>query len=210
MFFSLLTVLGALALGTISPGPSFVMVARTAVARSRAEGVAAAFGMGTGGLVFASAALLGLQALFKAVPLLYLAFKVLGGLYLLYIGYQIWQGAAQPLALADDTNPIPTAGTRQRAYWLGLSTQLSNPKTAIAYAGIFASLLPAEMPVWVSIMLLSLIFCLETGWYAIVSIVLSSEGPRRTYLRFKVWIDRMAGGVIALLGLNLVLKARMG
>jgi threonine/homoserine/homoserine lactone efflux protein len=45
---SLLSILGALILGCISPGPSFVFVTRTAVALSRRDGIAAALGMGLG------------------------------------------------------------------------------------------------------------------------------------------------------------------
>jgi len=41
--------LGVLLVGSISPGPSFVLVARTAVARSRRDGVAAALGIGIQG-----------------------------------------------------------------------------------------------------------------------------------------------------------------
>ena len=44
--FSLGAVLGALAVGVISPGPSFVMVAKETVSLSRANGLAAALGMG--------------------------------------------------------------------------------------------------------------------------------------------------------------------
>ena len=54
-------ILGTILLGAISPGPSFVVVARTAAAASRRDGLATALGMGVGGLVFASAALLGLD-----------------------------------------------------------------------------------------------------------------------------------------------------
>src|ERR1035437_8675979 len=72
-------IIGALSVGVVSPGPSFVMVARTTVATSRAHGVSAAFGMGVGGMLFAAAALLGLQAVFLAVPSVYLGLKVLGG-----------------------------------------------------------------------------------------------------------------------------------
>src|SRR3954463_6183476 len=86
-------VIGALALGTVSPGPSFVMVARLAVATSRANGLGAAVGMGVGGVVFAVAALLGLQAVLLAVPSLYVALKALGGLYLGYLGFRIIRAA---------------------------------------------------------------------------------------------------------------------
>ena len=90
----LLGIAGALAVGVVSPGPSFVMVARTAVSLSRFEGVAAAFGMGLGGACFALAALAGLQALLLAVPTLFIVLKVAGGLYLAYLGVRIWLGRA--------------------------------------------------------------------------------------------------------------------
>ena len=79
----LLAILAALTVGIVSPGLSFVMVARTALSTSRREDVAAAFGMGAGGVVFAVAALLGLHALLLAVPSLYL------GLNLAFLGYRI-------------------------------------------------------------------------------------------------------------------------
>lgn len=59
-FVALAGIIGALAGGVVSPGPSFVMVVRVAVATSRANGVCAAVGMGVGGGVFAVAALFGL------------------------------------------------------------------------------------------------------------------------------------------------------
>ena len=83
---AILSIAGAITLGAISPGPSFVMVARTAVASSRADGLAAALGMGVGGVIFAAAALLGLHVVLTAVPWLYLGLKVLGGAYLLFLG----------------------------------------------------------------------------------------------------------------------------
>ena len=85
----------ALALGAASPGPSFVMIARMAIASSRADGLCAALGMGIGALLFAGFALLGLQGLLLAVPSLYLLLKVAGGLYLAYLGLRIWRGAGK-------------------------------------------------------------------------------------------------------------------
>src|SRR5258706_8624824 len=98
---ALLSIAAAMIVGAMSPGPSFVMIARTAVATSRADGLAAALGMGAGGIVFALAALLGLRALFAAVPLLYVVLKVAGGAYLVYLGYRIWRGATSPLTVVE-------------------------------------------------------------------------------------------------------------
>jgi threonine/homoserine/homoserine lactone efflux protein len=207
---SLLGIAGAMAVGAMSPGPSFVMVARTAVA-SRADGLAAALGMGAGGLVFAIAALAGLQAAFLAVPALYLAIKGFGGAYLVYLGIRIWRGARQPLAMAQDADAsLPQSGRGKRTFLLGLATQVSNPKTAVVYASIFAAFLPRDVPLVLALAVPAVIFCIETGWYAIVALALSSAAPRSAYLRYKTWIDRAAGGVMGLLGLRLVWSAVRG
>ncbi|RTQ31112.1 LysE family translocator [Variovorax gossypii] len=211
---ALLGIAGAMTVGAMSPGPSFVMVARTAVT-SRADGLAAALGMGAGGLVFAIAALAGLQAAFLAVPALYLAIKGLGGAYLVYLGFRIWRGARQPLAVAQEaTDPSQRQqqgrGRGKRTFLLGLATQVSNPKTAVVYASIFAAFLPREVPLVLALAVPAVIFCIETGWYSIVALALSSAAPRSAYLRYKVWIDRAAGGVMGLLGLRLVWSAVRG
>jgi len=86
---------------------------------------------------------------------------------------------------------------------LGLATQLSNPKAAIIYAAFFVAFLPQGTTLEIGI----LVFVLETGWYALVTLAMSSEGPRLDYLRGKSWIDRLAGGVMISLGLRLALYA---
>jgi threonine/homoserine/homoserine lactone efflux protein len=199
--------IAALLVGVVSPGPSFVMVARTAVASSRSHGLHAALGMGVGGMCFAGAALLGLQAVLLAVPALYLALKVLGGLYLCYLGVRIFVAARVPLAMDGHVSAAAPAPT-SRAFWLGLMTQISNPKTAIVYASVFAALLPASISLPFAVAVVLAVFIVETGWYAIVAWALSSAGPRRAYLRCKTTVDRVAGAVMVGLGLRLITAAR--
>jgi threonine/homoserine/homoserine lactone efflux protein len=205
VILTLLTILGALALGVVSPGPSFVLVARTAVAVSRRDALAAALGMGVGGVAFAALALLGLQALLAAVSGLYLALKVAGGLYLLYLGVSLWRAAPRALALAPGAIARP-AGLR-RSFAIGLATQMSNPKTAVVYGSIFAALLPAEPSLTLVAALPPLVFLLEAGWYSVVALVLSSDRPRAAYLRAKTALDRSAGAVMGVLGLRLIFEA---
>ncbi len=198
---SLLGIAAALAIGAASPGPSFVMVARTAAASGRASGLNSALGMGLGSLIFATAALLGLNAVFLAVPTLYIALKFIGGLYLAYLGYRIWRGASQPLDVSD-------AATPNRNYLLfGFATQISNPKTAIVFASVFAAFMPAAPSLQYGIAVVALGFIIDAGWYAVVATALSAEKPRNTYLRYKKWVDRSAGGIMGALGLKLSVSA---
>lgn len=203
---ALIGILAALAVGVVSPGPSFVMVARTAVCGSRREGIAAALGMGAGGVVFAVAALLGLHALLLALPSLYLALKLVGGLYLAYLGWRIWTSAAQPLLLGELAERPARRGARALA--LGFTTQISNPKTALVYASVFAAFLPGAQSLAFDITLVALVFLVEAGWYALVALALATDAPRRAYLRYKSWTDRLAGGVMIGLGLKLAASAQ--
>jgi threonine/homoserine/homoserine lactone efflux protein len=203
---ALLGIAVALAIGAMSPGPSFVMVARTAASSNRSNGLSAAIGMGMGGLLFAILSLLGLQSLLFAVPMLYLVLKVAGGLYLVYLGIKIWRGANQPLSTRSDGQG-QTGTSLLRHFTLGLATQLSNPKTAIVYASVFAAFLPSEQSFQFSASVVALVFFVEAGWYSLVALLLSTEGPRNSYLRYKSWVDRAAGGVMIALGLKLASSA---
>ena len=201
----LLAILGALTLGVISPGPSFVVVARLAIINSRLDGLYAALGMGFGGMLFSVLALLGLQALLAAVPWLYLLLKIGGGLYLIYLGIGIWRAAKQQLRfnLGDS---VKIRGFT-KSFYLGMATQLSNPKTAVVYASVFAAFLPQQLPVSVLLVLPLIIFLLEFGWYAIVAYLLSTPSPRSAYLRSKTVIDRLVGAVMGILGARLIATA---
>ena len=213
MFESVLPFLGpiglillALLAGVVSPGPSFVQVARIAVSRSRADGLAAAVGMGLGALVFAMLALAGLQALLAALPGVYMVLKIVGGLYLMWMAFNIWRGARQPLEMgvAGDGGSHQTVW---KSFRLGLITQLSNPKIVVVYSSVFAALLPAQFPLPAALLVLAGVLIMETGWYAVVALVLSSTVPRAAYLRSKALVDRVAAGAMGLLGLRLVATA---
>ena len=207
MIGAILAIAGAITLGAMSPGPSFLMVARTAIARSRADGLAAALGMGVGGVLFAVMALAGLHVVLIAVPWLYVVLKVLVGAYLIFIGVMIWRGARQPVLVSEE-NLKNAQSTALRSFWLGLATQLSNPKAAVVYASVFISLLPPEIPMAAVLILPVVIFAIEAGWYTIVALALSAPSPRAAYLRSKTWIDRAAGAVMAALGLRLIIGAK--
>jgi threonine/homoserine/homoserine lactone efflux protein len=202
---AILAILASLWLGAMIPGPSFVLVARNAIGLSRRDGLATALGMGAGGIFFGSIALAGLYTLLQAVEWLYIGLKVAGGAYLIFVASKIWRGADRPIAMQDATGVA--ASSPRKSFWVGLTTQLSNPKTAIWYGSIFAALLPQHPPLWCYFALPPLVFSVEFGWYTIVALCFSSKRPREVYLRARKWVDRIAAGAITALGLRLILTA---
>jgi len=139
------------------------------------------------------------------VPWLYLALKQVGGLYLVYVAILIWRGAKMPIILPETEERVQRPV--KKSFLRGLFTQLSNPKTAVVYGGIFAALLPRNLPPCAALVRVFLVFVVEAGWYSIVAFVLSSESSQAAYLRSKMVIDRGASGVMGLLDLKLVAAA---
>ncbi len=201
-YMSLFAITAVLTAGTLSPGPSFVFVARSAVSLSRGHGFATALGMGSGGCIYSIMAMLGLHVVFTALPMVFSLLKIVGGLYLVYLAFGIIRSARQPFA-RDMKNETARRSLWQ-AYTFGLFTQLSNPKTVIVFAGVFSALLPQHIPFYFFLIIPTLAFCIDVAWYSFVTLVLSSELPRNTFLRFKFVFDGTAGCVMGLLGFKLI------
>lgn len=201
-FAIIFSIAGAIFLGAMSPGPSFVLVSRISIAHSRLEGLSAALGMGAGGVLFATLALVGLTALLQQVDWLYLVFKLAGGTYLIYLGIMIWRGAKEPLEI--ETSGLRKTGSLWKSFLIGFATQVANPKTAIVYASIFATFLPSDPSLSLLYFLPLAVFFIEFAWYSFVTLLFSARRPRAAYLTGKTWVDRMAGFILGALGVKLI------
>ncbi|RFS35980.1 LysE family translocator [Acinetobacter sp. SWAC5] len=195
------SIAAALLLGAMSPGPTSIYVAKNSIAISRQHGLFTALGTGLGAAIFALLAVLGLQAFLLAVPSAYLALKICGGLYLLWMAFKIIKHAKEPIDAGQD---VTAQMSLRRAFTTGLITQLSNPKIAIVLASIFTALLPKEIPTYFYFVLPLLCFFIDAGWCSLVAVALSAEKPRRIYLKFKAGFDRAAGAIMTVLGLKLI------
>ena len=193
-------------LAVASPGPSTVLVIQTAAVAGRRGGLLAALAMMVGALAWAAAALYGLQALFARFEWLYLAFQIGGGLYLLYLAVMLWRHAGDPLPeiAVDHASHM----TGWQGFLRALLLQLSNPKIMVFFGSIFLSLLPQNLPSWMDATVLAVVAVNEFTWFALLALVFSGGPARAFYRRAKLWIDRVMGGVLALLGLRLILASR--
>ncbi|QCR36818.1 LysE family translocator [Nissabacter sp. SGAir0207] len=202
-WLALLSISGVIALGAMTPGQSFILVARVTMASSLREGIAAAAGMGVGCALFALIALLGLHTLLLAVPWLYTALKIAGGVYLLYLAMKMLLGS-RSTAVASPSSEAPA--NVWRAFRLGLVTQISNPNTAVVFGSVFVAFLHQQIAGWMFLVLPALAFTIDFVWYALVACLLATPAPRAFYLSCRRGFDRTAGTVMALLGLKLILQ----
>jgi threonine/homoserine/homoserine lactone efflux protein len=121
--------LAAASLLAVTPGPGIFYVAARTLAGGRAEGVASSFGTGLGGLVHVLTGALGVSAIVMASAELFTALKVVGALYLMWLGVRTIRSARRAVADALGARDAGSLGAR-RAFQEGMWVEALNPKTA--------------------------------------------------------------------------------
>jgi threonine/homoserine/homoserine lactone efflux protein len=180
------------------PGPNFLTVSRLAVLRGRPAAMASVGGIALGTACWGLAGLFGVQALFVAAPMLYGALQLFGAAWLIVVGVRAISGSFQP------TRPRPQAsGT---AWWMGLATSLSNPKSALLVGSLFTALLAPGTPIATGLAAVAEMILISFTWYAGLSLLISTPAIAAGFGRAERWIDRLAGGIFIAFGLHIVIS----
>ena len=197
------------AMAAVSPGPNFVMTAQLAITRSRRDGLMAVAGIGVGTVIWGFAGCFGVQALFVAAPWLYAGLKLAGAAYLVGMGLRlIWQsfgtrGASDGPSDASGGQATPR---RRSAFVLGLVTTIANPRSAVSVASIFATTMPAEPPLGLSVMVIAVMVAVSVAWYTTVALLFTLGGLAGAYRRGRRWIDRITGACFVAFGARLAIE----
>ncbi|MEV6274406.1 LysE family translocator [Nocardia sp. NPDC051832] len=144
----LLSFIGLCVLLSITPGPDTFLVLRYSIADAR-PGIAAAVGSALGGMVWALVVAAGVAALLEQSATAYRVLKVVGGIYLLYLGIRALvdhrkarkeAAAAGAELAAAQARPAAPASIRS-AFAAGVISCLFNPKVGLFYLAVLPQFL---------------------------------------------------------------------
>lgn len=110
----------------IIPGPGMLYVGARTLAGGLGEGLASTAGTGLGGMAHVLAGALGLSALVMASAEAFTVMKLLGGVYLIWLGFQAWRQAGLAVQAGAELPPLGMS----RAFREGVVVEALNPKTA--------------------------------------------------------------------------------
>lgn len=201
----LLTFFASTLLFAYMPGPALLYTAAQTLARGRAAGLMAALGIHLGGYVHVAAASAGLSALFLAVPPLYVAVKVAGAAYLVWLGWRL-------LRQGDDgaMPEIPRKSAR-RAFVESIAVEVLNPKTALFFLAFLPQFVDpaAALPVAAQLLILGTLVNLTFTSADLVCVALAGAVTRRLGRGGGLRLARRAGGGLLIgLGAHLALQQK--
>jgi threonine efflux protein len=191
----------------ILPGPDFVGVVRSSVTRGTAAGLLTTLGVSIGLGFYATLSLLGLSAILVEYQWLTWAVRVLGGLYLAWLGIKLLR--ARPAAPGSDIAAGGLSGeVRGNSLLFGFLVTLTNPKAIVLFASVFATAVTASTPLWLMVLMVVLVMASSLTWYTIVSLFMSSAPVMRRFQHARHWIERIAGASFVLIGGKIIADAR--
>ncbi|MER9616549.1 LysE family translocator [Mesorhizobium sp. M0207] len=188
------------------PGPAMLYAAAQTMARGRWSGLMAALGIHLGGYAHVFAAAVGLSVLFHSVPVLYMAVKLVGALYLIWLGVSLFRAKAQ----GDVVLPGIQPKSARRAFFESIAVEVLNPKTAIFFMAFLPQFIDASaaFPVWLQFVVLGTIVNLMFSSADIVCVVLAGAviARLRQSSRAQRLMRRAGGAVLVGLGVHVALQ----
>jgi len=161
------------ALVVMSPGPNFVLVMNTAARSGAPAGLANTAGIALAFFAHGALIIYGLTAVMLLMPGLFLAFKIAGALYLIWLGLKALYGLRAELPLR-----VGSYGGR-RAFTEGLVTNLLNPKVSAFYIAAFPSFMAQpEFAGVLAFKLVAIHALVSFAWFSLVALAIAAYRER--------------------------------
>ena len=188
------------ALVIVTPGQDTALTIRNTFLGGRRAGVFTAAGVSGGQAMWALATSVGLAAVLAASEPAFVALKLVGAAYLVWLGlhslHAAWRGPAHVARRSTGEGGLqPRVACRQ-----GVLSNLGNPKMAV----FFTSLLPQFAVSFAGLLALGVLFAAMTfGWLTAYATMVARAGDALRRPAIRRSLDAVTGVVLVALGLRL-------
>jgi len=135
------------------PGPAVLLVSTHSLQYGTLRSLTTVAGNVTGLFTMSACSILGLSALVMVSSTAFTVIKIIGALYLLYMGIKIWSSGVQ---ISTTNNERETSFSAISLYSQGLMISLTNPKAIIFTSALFPQFINVAEPLLPQFLVLSL------------------------------------------------------
>ncbi|MGL5004537.1 MAG: LysE family transporter [Casimicrobium sp.] len=201
MFTALATVMVLHWVVLVTPGANVLLISQLAASGHKRGAFYASLGVCTVTFVWAALAILGLSAVFSAVPKLRIAVQIAGGAYLIYVATRLWRAGQS--GGSKDARKLAA----WPAYRLGFLTNITNPKSALFFASVFATALPHDANATVLIVATALVVINALIWHLFLALAFSHPRVQAGYAKQRTWLNRIAAAIVGAMGSRLLIAS---
>ena len=203
----LLVYVGIVVAIVLLPGPDTAVVTKNALVHGREAALGSAIGSNVGVSIWTLATALGVAAVLRSSATVYDALKLIGALYLVWIGVRtLWDSRRRGLGQDGPAQPRRVVDARG-GFRQGLMTDLANPKVGIFFTSLLPQFVSPHGSPLVQMLILGAIYiAFSLVWmcgYALAAVRLSHVLSRA---RVKASIDRFSGLVLVGVGIRLAIE----
>ncbi|MFC4077348.1 LysE family translocator [Salinithrix halophila] len=186
-------------LATISPGPDFAIVTRNSYLYGRHSGVLVAIGIALGVQLHVFYTIFGIGLIISQSVTLFTLIKLIGAIYLVYIGWKTFFNKAQlTIDLQGDQSISPFSSLKT-----GFLTNALNPKTTLFVVSTYTQVVHPDTLFVTQFAYGLLMSGAHLIWFGLVALFFSQERFRAKLIRHQPIIDKLIGAVLMGLGIGL-------
>ena len=186
-------------LAIISPGADFALVSRNSLLHGRFAGLMASLGIACGVQLHVFYTLLGVGWVLKESPQLFTAVKLVGAIYLVYLGYMTFTSRMTHHC----SSTVPQGISPLQAFRDCFFTNALNPKTTLFVVSVYTQVVQPATTLAVQIGYGLFMSVAHGLWFGLVALFFSKERLRTLVLAHQVLVNRLIGLVLVVLGLSL-------
>ena len=175
-------------------GPIGLLCIQRTLTSGRLIGLISGFGAASADAVYGMIAAFGLTVVADMMMAHQFWLRLIGGLFLCYLGARTWRAKPAEQAASADKCARPLS-----AYASVFFLTLTNPITILAFAGIFAGVGMSGASGSAALMMAG-VFCGSMLWWTILSSVTGLMHGKISPQTL-AWVNRCAGGIIGAFGL---------
>ncbi|OLQ79770.1 hypothetical protein BEI67_16195 [Photobacterium damselae subsp. piscicida] len=197
-----LHVLVVWSLAAITPGANVFLTINTSLASGKVNGLACALGVTLAVGLWGLAGISGIVIMLSLYPWLFTVMKILGGAYLIYLGFSRFKTVRRGYQLAgqvEDKHSWSASAIRS------FTTSILNIKTGLFVISLFSLAIPREHDYRVAILVIATMMLITFVWHCLLAFVFSHSRAQKAYFRLQRYIDALCGGCFIFVGVNLII-----
>ncbi|OUR72101.1 lysine transporter LysE [Arcobacter sp. 31_11_sub10_T18] len=191
----------------LSPGVDFFIIISNSSKYGKLSGIISSFGIASANLVYILLALFGI-GLIRDNIILFTAIKVIGAIYLLYIGYLLLRASKRDLFHTIENNELLKMSKKLilKHFGVGFLSALLNPKNSIFYFTMFSISVQNDTPFEIQSFYALWMFSAVLVWDIFIVYLVTNKKSKKFMQKYSNKIEKISGGILIVLASSIMIS----